>query len=97
MHRQWGLAAVAATGVLLLAAGPAQAAPAHGNRFAEIDQVSNQPGRAKLTEAQAAEIRRAPGLNREIARAYGISKTTVGEIKRGEKWKRPAREAGGFP
>lgn len=41
----------------------------------------------KLTEETAAEIRRAPGLQREIAEKYGISREHVRDIKRGKLWR----------
>jgi uncharacterized protein (TIGR03118 family) len=49
MSKRWGLAALAATALLLVAGSPAQAAPP-APRATEIDQVSNQPGHAKLTD-----------------------------------------------
>jgi uncharacterized protein (TIGR03118 family) len=50
MTKRWGLGALAATALLLVAGSPAQAAPP-APRVTEIDQVSNQPGHAKLTDA----------------------------------------------
>lgn len=41
---------------------------------------------AKLTAAQADEIRRASGLHREIAARFGISRTQVSVIKSGKQW-----------
>lgn len=43
-------------------------------------------GRAKLTEAQAVAIKNATGLQRDIGKEFGISQTTVYEIKAGRKW-----------
>ena len=43
-------------------------------------------GTAKLTAAQVAAILSDPREQREIARDYGISKSTVGNIRRGEGW-----------
>lgn len=42
---------------------------------------------AKLTAAQILEIRRAPGLQREIAEQFGIDQTHVSRIKRGVNWR----------
>ena len=50
MSKRWGLAALAATALLLVAGSPAHAAPP-APRVTEIDQVSNQPGHAKLIDA----------------------------------------------
>lgn len=50
MSKRWGLAALAATALLLVAGAPALADPSVP-RVTEIDQVSNQPGHAKLTDA----------------------------------------------
>jgi hypothetical protein len=41
---------------------------------------------AKLTEAQAKEVRLAAGPQREIAKAYGVSQTLVSLIKAGKHW-----------
>jgi uncharacterized protein (TIGR03118 family) len=49
MSKRWGLAAFAATALMLVAGSPAQASPP-APRVTEIDQVSNQPGHAKLTD-----------------------------------------------
>ena len=49
MSKRWRLAAFATAALLLVAGSPAQAgSPA--SRVTEIDQVSNQPGHAKLTD-----------------------------------------------
>lgn len=43
---------------------------------------------AKMTEQKIIEIRRSTNLSRrEIAKTYGISKTTVGDILTGKSWK----------
>lgn len=42
-------------------------------------------GRSVLTDAQAKEIKEASGFQREIAEKYGVSQTTVWEIKSGRK------------
>ena len=49
MFKRWGLTALAAAGLLLVAGSPAQAHP-RVPRVDEVDQVSNQPGHAKLTD-----------------------------------------------
>jgi uncharacterized protein (TIGR03118 family) len=51
MRKRWGLAAIGMASILTLAA-PAYAGPP-APRFTEIDQVSNQPGHAKLTDPDA--------------------------------------------
>lgn len=44
-------------------------------------------GRAKLTSAQVKEIRSATGVTqRDIAAKYGVGRTIIGEIRRGEAW-----------
>lgn len=43
--------------------------------------------RTKLTEADVLTIRTAIGTQRAIAKRYGITKTTVGSIQRGETWR----------
>lgn len=49
----------------------------------------NSAGRGgghKLTELDATEIYRARGLQREIARRYGVDRSLVGHIKRRRRW-----------
>lgn len=41
----------------------------------------------KLTEELAAQIRLAPGKHRDIAKEYGVTHTTIGDIKRGKIWR----------
>jgi predicted XRE-type DNA-binding protein len=50
--------------------------------------IHERHGSAKLTEAVVAEIRSLKGamLQREIAAQFGISKSQVGNILRGEQW-----------
>jgi uncharacterized protein (TIGR03118 family) len=50
MRQRWVLAAIGAAALLVLPSSPAQAG-SPTPRFTEIDQVSNQPGHAKLTDA----------------------------------------------
>lgn len=49
--------------------------------------TGERASRAKLTEAQVAEIRESRLSHRAIARIYGVSHSTVGGIKRGVYWK----------
>jgi hypothetical protein len=44
-------------------------------------------GNAKLTEAEAYEIRSSAGLLREIACVYGITETAVSLIKLRKNWR----------
>lgn len=44
-------------------------------------------GLAKLSNAQAAAIRDAEGTQAAIAKAYGVSRSTVSNIKTGRNWK----------
>lgn len=44
-------------------------------------------GRVKLTEAQVFNIKQDARSQRTIAKEYGVSKSQVGRIKRGEEWK----------
>lgn len=48
-------------------------------------QGEAHPG-AKLTLAKVAEIRKIRMTNEEIARKFGVSKSLIGAIKRGEVW-----------
>ena len=60
-----------------------QANPA---RCRKLAQTARRTG--KLTAAQVAEIRAIEGVKqRDIARMYGITQTTVSAIRRGVKWK----------
>jgi len=43
----------------------------------------NKKGRAKLTNAQAEEIRKATGPQWQIAKKFGVAQTSVSRIKRG--------------
>ena len=43
--------------------------------------------RSKLTAALAEEIRQADGKQRDIAKRYGVSQSTVGGIKNGRTWR----------
>ncbi len=44
-------------------------------------------GMAKLTDAQALEIYRAPGKQTDIAKVYGVRNTTVSMIKAKQTWR----------
>jgi hypothetical protein len=46
---------------------------------------SHRGDKLKLTTAQVEEIRRASGLNVDIARCYGVSATYVGQIRLGRR------------
>jgi hypothetical protein len=48
---------------------------------------------AKLTNEQADEIRRALGSHSAIAHRYGVSRSTVGLIKQGKRYRPPATTA----
>jgi hypothetical protein len=43
-------------------------------------------GRAKLTATQVLRIRRDHRLHREIATQYGVTRTMISNIKRGDSW-----------
>lgn len=43
--------------------------------------------KAKLTKEQILEIRNMKGLHREIAKIYGVSRSTISTVKRLETWK----------
>ena len=42
--------------------------------------------RSKLTEAEVLAIRKSPGLHKDIAAVFNVSRTTVGRIKSDERW-----------
>ena len=44
-------------------------------------------GRAKLSPAQAIEIKRSSGTGREVAARYGVSDNTVYDIRGGRSWR----------
>ncbi len=44
-------------------------------------------GRARLTRSEAREILSADGRQDDIARRFGVSQTTVSQIKSGQRWK----------
>jgi|JI10StandDraft_1071094.scaffolds.fasta_scaffold05142_31 hypothetical protein len=48
--------------------------------------IGEKHGRSKLTAAQVLEIRNAAGQQRDIAKAYAVSQTTVSDIKVRRKW-----------
>lgn len=50
------------------------------------DAVGEGHGRAKITSAQVIAIREDRRSQRSIAKEYGICKSAVGYIKRGEHW-----------
>jgi hypothetical protein len=49
--------------------------------------VRDKNPNAKITAAQALEIRSASGTHSDIAKNYGISPSSVGQIKSGVQWK----------
>lgn len=44
-------------------------------------------GNAKLTEEKVRQIRKAPGTQRKVAKEFGVSQTTIWQIKNGNFWK----------
>lgn len=55
------------------------------NRKEARDRLNNQ-GKQKLTAAQVEEIRKDTRSLKEIAAAYGVHRTTIGDIKKGRAW-----------
>lgn len=49
--------------------------------------VIRRPADTTLSESEVREIREDPRSSREVARAYGVSHTTVQKIRRGERWR----------
>lgn len=49
--------------------------------------VGERHGMAKLTKQQALEIRMSQGSEAQVAAKYGVSRTRVGFIRRGQNWK----------
>jgi hypothetical protein len=64
------------------ALGLQNGAHTHPHRRPRGERVGN----SKLTSATVREIRSASLSHRALARKYGVSKTTVGHIKRGNTW-----------
>jgi len=65
--------------------------PAHLEPVTQAENVRRSP-LAKLTDADVAEIRRliAQGLTQtDIGSRFGVSRTTIGDIKRGRRWATP--------
>lgn len=55
-------------------------------RHGTLGQGSSN-GCAKLTEAEALEVRNSPALLRELSDRFGISQTTASRIRLGRNWK----------
>ena len=79
----------------LVLGSPAQNAADRDEKGRGADRSGAKHPLAKLTEAQAAEIRalrpigREPELKKQLAQRYQISKTTIEYIWRGQRWTRP--------
>lgn len=56
------------------------------NRIARVGSPGVTNPKARLTEAQAIEIKHSSERNTDLARRFGISKTHVGYIKTGKSW-----------
>lgn len=52
----------------------------------QVSPKGEANGSAKLTEDDVRAIRAAVGTQRAIAKRFGVSKTNVGKIRRGEAW-----------
>jgi len=48
--------------------------------------VGDKNGRSKLSQSQVNQIRCEDGIYRSIAEKYGVSRSTISEIKRGKTW-----------
>lgn len=48
--------------------------------------LGEKNGRSKLTEHQAAQIKTSSQTGQELAKIYGVTKSTINRIKRGESW-----------
>lgn len=57
------------------------------NKGRNADNRGIRNGHAKLTEAQVLEIRTLQGSHAEIARRYGVGKSIISYIRRGEAWR----------
>ncbi len=74
-------------GADMVSKGRSCAGPRHGLRkHPERAARGERHGVSKLTEAQIGEIRAAPGLHKDIAAKFGISRQHVGAIKNGVVW-----------
>lgn len=58
--------------------------------------MSLNRARAKLTLAQAREIRLSDESKNELAQRYGVSRSLIGNIRRGEAWREAANGASVF-
>lgn len=60
----------------------------YGSNPVRMNKIAqNARSRSKINEQIAAEIREAPGPQREIAAKYGLSQYAVSCIKRGKTWR----------
>ncbi len=53
------------------------------------DTAGEKNGQAKLTEREVSEIRRLTAVStyRQLGQQFGVHRTTIGKIVRGERWK----------
>lgn len=66
------------------------------SRCAAVAAACQRPGHAKLTTAQAREIRLSTESGPVLAERYGIHRSLVPRIKRGEAWRETTRGASVF-
>lgn len=53
----------------------------------KLSSCGERNGRAKITQAQANEIKQSNLTSTQLIQIYGISKNSINRIKRGEGWK----------
>jgi DNA invertase Pin-like site-specific DNA recombinase len=71
--------------------GPIEGSPKVGayytpKQVAALKKKSHPKRRTRITAKQALRIYRDPRTHEEVARAYGISRPTVSNIKAGKSW-----------
>ncbi len=59
----------------------------HAFKLGLTNQTGSRNNAAKLTEVLAEEIRRSPTRTRQLAKKYGVSDSTIRNIRRGAQWK----------